>query len=206
MPETPLPAGRPGALTPADRIKLDARTLRGLAHPVRVRLIGMLRQDGPSTATKLGERMGLSSAATSYHLRQLAAYGFIVDAQHDGGGRERWWRAAHRETEFDLRPDDDPDVAAAGEAYLRGVAEVYAGTMSTYLDERVALPPEWQDVGTMSDLVLRLTPQECDELSRTLWRIIETQRRADDPDGPGPEGARKVTVQLQVLPRMSDPS
>jgi DNA-binding transcriptional ArsR family regulator len=55
-----------------DTVRLDARNLRGLAHPVRVRMLGLLRTEGPSTATLLGERLGLSSAATSYHLRQLA--------------------------------------------------------------------------------------------------------------------------------------
>jgi predicted transcriptional regulator len=62
-----------------DRVELNATNLRGLAHPIRVKLLGALRLDGPSTATRLASRLGLSSAATSYHLRQLAAYGFVVE-------------------------------------------------------------------------------------------------------------------------------
>jgi DNA-binding transcriptional ArsR family regulator len=179
----------------------DARTLRGLAHPVRVRIIGMLRQDGPSTATKLGERLGLSSAATSYHLRQLATYGFIAEADELGQGRERWWRALHRMTTFDMRASDDPEVAAEGEAFLRGVAELYIHNMRTYLDERPILTPEWQGASTLSDLVLRLTPQEAEELMDSIWQLVRTSRRADDPDAVVPAGARKVQVQLQVFPR-----
>ncbi|MYV61205.1 helix-turn-helix domain-containing protein, partial [Streptomyces sp. SID4931] len=54
---------------------VDARTLRSLAHPLRIRLLNALREFGPATASKLGERLGESSGATSYHLRQLAESG-----------------------------------------------------------------------------------------------------------------------------------
>ena len=43
----------------APRIRhLDARSLKLLAHPLRVRIVGSLRADGPATATLLGERLG----------------------------------------------------------------------------------------------------------------------------------------------------
>jgi DNA-binding transcriptional ArsR family regulator len=73
----------------------DARSLRGLAHPLRLQLLGLLRMDGPATATQLAERTGQSSGATSYHLRQLAAYGFVIeDLDRTTGRRDRYWRAA----------------------------------------------------------------------------------------------------------------
>ena len=53
---------------------LDARSLRGLAHPLRMRLLSALRRGGPATASQLAEKLGESSGATSYHLRQLAAH------------------------------------------------------------------------------------------------------------------------------------
>lgn len=195
----------PSAFDPdQSSITPDARTLRGLAHPVRVRIVGMLRHDGPSTATKLAQRLGLSSAATSYHLRQLAAYGFIAEADELGQGRERYWRALHRMTTFDMRASDDPEVAAQGEAFLRGVAEVYIHNMRTYLDERPVLPREWQGASTLSDLVLRLTPEETEQLMEAIWGLVRDSRRADDPDAVAPEGSRKVQVQLQVFPRPED--
>jgi DNA-binding transcriptional ArsR family regulator len=197
----------PSAFDPdRNSVTPDARTLRGLAHPIRVRLVGMLRHDGPSTATRLAERLGLSSAATSYHLRQLAAYGFIAEADELGQGRERYWRAVHRMTTFEMRASDDPEVAEQGEAFLRAVAELYIHNMLTYLDERPALSPEWQGASTLSDLVLRLTPAETEELMEAIWHIVRSSRRADDPDVAIPDGARKVQVQLQVLPRSEERS
>lgn len=65
---------------------LGPRQLRALAHPLRVQLLGLLRLDGPATASRLAARVGESSGATSYHLRQLAAYGFVEDEPGQGRG------------------------------------------------------------------------------------------------------------------------
>jgi len=91
--------------------RLDPRSLRGLAHPLRMRLLSTLRHDGPATASQLAEKLGESSGATSYHLRQLAAHGFVEDDPERGKGRERWWRAAKEGTRFDDSLFDSPDPA-----------------------------------------------------------------------------------------------
>jgi DNA-binding transcriptional ArsR family regulator len=197
---TPEQAAQPPG---PDHVVVDSRTLRGLAHPVRVRLLGMLRLDGPSTATKLGQRLGLSSAATSYHLRQLATYGFIVDADDLSEGRERWWRAAHRVTTFDLTPSTDPDSAEEGEVYLRSAAQIWADNLGRYLDERPTLPPEWQGAGTLSDMVLLLTPEQADELARQMWAYVDERWAAQD-EATAPAEARRVNVTLQVYRRAGD--
>ncbi len=195
---------QPGAQPDPDRVVVDSRTLRGLAHPVRVRLLGMLRLDGPSTATKLGQRLGLSSAATSYHLRQLATYGFIVDAEDLSEGRERWWRAAHRVTTFDLTPSADPDSAAEGEVYLRSAAQIWMDNLNRYLDERPTLPAEWQGAGTLSDMVLQLTPEQADELARRMWAFVDERWAAQSAGDEQPDGTRRVNVQLHIYPRAGD--
>src|SRR5256886_16151225 len=64
----------------------DPRALRAIAHPVRMRLVGLLRREGPLTATRAAELLGESSGTCSFHLRQLAPYGLVEEA---GGGRGR---------------------------------------------------------------------------------------------------------------------
>jgi len=188
-------------------VHLDARTLRGLAHPLRVRLLGLLRTDGPATATQLAARTGESSGATSYHLRQLAQYGFIVEDAGRGQRRERWWKAAHRTTTMDLAEQlDDPDAMAAGEVYLRSVAQGYAARVMDHLDELATLPPAWRSVGALNDMLLRLTPAEADEITTRMWALVDEYRRADDEDAALPAGTRRVNVQLQVFPHPGDPS
>src|SRR6478609_6720512 len=84
--------------------------LRALAHPTRLKMLGMLRIDGPATATSLATRLGINTGQTSYHLRQLAQHGFVVDDDARGNGRERWWQAAHRSTTTDHVLPDDQDA------------------------------------------------------------------------------------------------
>ena len=62
----------------------DSRTLRALTHPVRIALIEALLLGGAMTATEVGEQIGESPTTCSFHLRQLAKYGFVEEA---GGGR-----------------------------------------------------------------------------------------------------------------------
>ena len=52
---------------------LDASALKALAHPLRVRILDLLAERGPQTASSLAALIGESSGVTSYHLRALAA-------------------------------------------------------------------------------------------------------------------------------------
>ncbi len=70
---------------------LDARALKALAHPLRVRIYDIVTQHGPQTASTLAEMTGESTGATSYHLRALARYDLLREAEGLGAGRERWW-------------------------------------------------------------------------------------------------------------------
>ncbi|WP_460446794.1 ArsR/SmtB family transcription factor [Angustibacter aerolatus] len=188
---------------PSGTAHLDARNLRGVAHPLRVRILGMLRSDGADTATGLANRLGLSSAATSYHLRQLAAYGFIVEDAERGQGRERWWRAAHRSTRMDdMAMAADPEASEASEQYLRGVTQVYAQRVQSAMDELPYLPPQWRGRGTLSDQELRLTPDEADRLAERLMAVLEEFRRSDEPDAP--DDAERVVAQVLVFKRPGD--
>jgi hypothetical protein len=65
--------------------------VRALAHPLRLELLDLLRFEGPATATLMARRVGESS----YHLRQLARYGYIEETPCQGG-RERWRRYRER--------------------------------------------------------------------------------------------------------------
>ena len=58
----------------------DPRALRAYAHPVRLKLVALLRTEGPLTATRAGELLGESSGTCSFHLRQLAKYGLVGSA------------------------------------------------------------------------------------------------------------------------------
>jgi hypothetical protein len=61
VPPPPKPDGggeREDTQRPGPRKVTDPRTLRALAHPVRIALIEALTYGGPMTATEVGERIG----------------------------------------------------------------------------------------------------------------------------------------------------
>lgn len=183
----------------AKQVQLDATSLRGIAHPLRVRILGLLREYGPSTATRLAERLGQSTGSTSYHLRQLAQYGFVIEEAGRGAGRERWWRAAHDRTIFNT-DSVAGEADAETDTYLRSVAAAYAERVDRWLGERASLPAEWTPASTLSSWSVRLTAAEAEELHDQLVAMIV--RRRQDPEGraDAPDGAQRVVVQLQLMP------
>ncbi len=180
---------------PLDEITPSPVALRALAHPVRLRLLSMLRFDGPSTATRLAERLGLNSGATSYHLRQLAQHGFVVEDTERGNSRDRWWRAAHQSTHTE---EDASDAAArdATDAFMQAAAVVRTEQLQRAMEDLPMLPRTWRRASIHSDWLLHLTPAKAEELSERLESIIEEYAAAEpDPD------AAQVMLLLHLFPR-----
>ncbi|MFD4655725.1 helix-turn-helix domain-containing protein [Kitasatospora sp. NPDC058444] len=179
-------------------IAITAKNMRAMAHPVRMQLVGLLRKHGPSTATRLAAQLGLNSGATSYHLRQLAAAGFVEEDEERGNARERWWRSAHRLTVWtgDDMADEELDTAVG---FLRSVLAAHTLTAQRALDAFETMPREWRRVTDLSDRVLQLTPAEAERLSGELYEVIRRYRQIDH-DGPAPEGTEQVSVVVHVLP------
>jgi DNA-binding transcriptional ArsR family regulator len=183
-----------------DRVVLDAQNLRGLAHPLRVRILGLLRDEGPSTATRLAEQLGESSGATSYHLRQLAAYGFVTeDPDHEPTGRERWWMSAHRSTTLGKEQVREAPIEAEG--FMRAVLAEHVEKIEAYLAAFPTWPDMWDDGSTMSDMRLRLTAAESAQLRTDLWSLIDRYRR-DAPGVEAPPDAERVILQIQLMPQL----
>src|SRR5580704_17309140 len=109
-------SAEPAATMPELARVSDARTLRALAHPVRIALIEELVLGGAATATELGERIGETPTTCSFHLRQLAKYGFVEEAG-GGKGRARPWRLTR--IGFNISSHDDPESEIAADALLR---------------------------------------------------------------------------------------
>jgi DNA-binding transcriptional ArsR family regulator len=169
----------------------DARAVRALSHPLRLELLDLLRFEGPSTATLLARRLGESSGATSYHLRQLARHGFVEEVTGAGRGRERWWR--HRERRVDVAPASPSAVAQRAEAATL-IAEILsreAHALHGYLTRRDRLPG-WEQAGFLESRGFLLTAQELDALCERIDALLADLRPADATDAP--EDALPVRV------------
>jgi DNA-binding transcriptional ArsR family regulator len=175
---------------------VDARALRAIAHPLRMRMLGILRTEGPATATGLAARVGESSGTTSWHLRQLAEHGFIEEDPERGNRRDRWWRAVHDFTR--VRSEeflDDPDNAGAVSTFLFEAAGFYYRNATNFVAQMQSWGREWVEAADISDFQLSLTPPELAELHEKLHEVV---RRYDREREPGDEA---VSVQLQLFPR-----
>lgn len=179
----------------------DAATLKALTHPLRIQLLGMLRQDGPATASELAVRTGESSGSTSYHLRILAKYAFVVEAEHRDG-RERRWQAVHSVTSWsnkamEASPGSHAWISLSRRTQLEHLEASLIGYETDMAEGR--LGQEWVEPSGINDLMPRLTPESLTELWEVLRRKLEelATRDAEDPR------AARVVLLIAALPLAS---
>ncbi|MEU7999020.1 winged helix-turn-helix domain-containing protein [Micromonospora sp. NPDC049060] len=181
-------------------VHLDNRQVRVLAHPLRLRLLGTLRADGPATATTLAEKLDTNTGATSYHLRQLAEVGLVTEDLDRGTGRQRWWRAAHDMSNFEPTDfDDDPDARAAVQWIQADQVRLLAEQSERWMAAEHGYTRAWRDAAGMSDSLLRIGPARLQALNDELWRLLERYRDEQVPDEPE---AEPVHVFLAAYPRV----
>ncbi|WP_116953256.1 winged helix-turn-helix domain-containing protein [Jiangella endophytica] len=186
----------------APRRRIDATTLRGLAHPLRVQLYDALVTYGPATATMLAERFGESTGSTSYHLRQLAKHGFVEEDTARGAGRERYWRAYPGGTELDSY---ELAGSASGEAARLVVDELrraQSARLGHWLsDGYLQAPREWGQATINSTAHLRLRADELARISAELAAVVDAwHERAVGRESATDDDARIVEVQIHTFP------
>jgi DNA-binding transcriptional ArsR family regulator len=173
----------------------DAQVLRAMAHPLRLRLLGSLRKDGPATASELGRRLGESSGATSYHLRILEKYGFVEDDAERNRGRERWWRAVDEGIQWSL-DTDDPGLLEADRALGRQLASEYARWLRRWNEEMSQWERPWRAASNSTDQWFELTPEELRSLSDEVLAVLE---RYSDRRAPR-DGTERAMVLFHAFP------
>jgi predicted transcriptional regulator len=170
----------------------DPRALRAYAHPVRMKLVGLLRTEGPLTATRAADLLGESSGTCSFHLRQLAKYGLVEEAG-GGTGREKPWRAATMFTDWDATGDGTPETAAAAGLLNSVIAEQYFEQLARWLEASPGEPEEWRQAAMLGDRILYVTPAELEELGRRVREVIDEYDERQVRPELRPPGARLVS-------------
>jgi DNA-binding transcriptional ArsR family regulator len=173
----------------------DPAVLKAVAHPLRVRLLGALRTEGPATATELAARFGESSGSTSYHLRQLARFGFVEEVPEPRDRRERRWRSIHRYTSWsNAELAATPEGREAAQFMRQRQMDVLAANWQAF--EAGQWPLEWLDAAGMNDDRVRLRASSLGVLYDRFAEILAelAERDADAPD------AELVAVSLAAYP------
>lgn len=190
------PGGQPGADAASWRESAthlqDPRALRAYAHPTRMRLVGLLRTGGPCTATRAAEAIGESVASCSYHLRMLAKYGLVEQAE-GGRGRQKPWRATAR---FTVWPEQaaDPAVAEAATALTVSAVELWFQRVRHAVETRDQLPADWRAAESFGDTTVHLTPAELAAVRARFRAVLDEYADRDTDPARRPAGARPVSV------------
>jgi predicted ArsR family transcriptional regulator len=171
----------------------DPRALRAYAHPLRLSLIGMLRRNGPMTATQCAAVLGENVPNCSFHLRQLAKYG-LAERVPGADARERPWRATANMTTW-IDDSEDPETRAATDQLNAALLAQYLRRAEAYLAVRGEDSAEWRRAGGFSDAMIYVTADQLVALNEQIEELLapysDKARRAED--------SRPVTlVQLSI--------
>jgi DNA-binding transcriptional ArsR family regulator len=176
--------------------QLEVDQVRALSHPLRLRILNVLAEEGPATSTTLARTLGENTAATSYHLRQLAQYGLIRELPQRGNGRDRWWEALA--ASYGAKVPTSNEARSAGYALAARVVEHDAQVVRAYLDSRETYPAAWQDAALFTNASIWATPDELHLISQRLHQVLSEYRRPAVEDRP--KAAERVYVVLRAVP------
>ena len=168
----------------------DPRVLRAIAHPVRVRILHELNAAGPSRAADLAADLGIPANQASFHLRQLAKYGLVVEAPEEA--RDRRDRVSESGIQLDLAEmDKEPGGPAAVDVW----SENSRRFSHAVVDAIYASARQEDSFGHLSQGALRLTDEEAKQLATELAEV--THRWSARTRGRDPE--RKTYMIMEIL-------
>jgi len=175
-----------------DREISDPRSIRALAHPMRLALLDALRREGPLTATRAAELLDESPGNMSWHLQTLAKYGFVEEAG-GGRGRSRPWRAVGLVYNFETTLSG-PEEAAAGDALEATVQERNYSRLREWWSQRRDYPATWRRAAFSSSAVTYLTAQEMKRLGEEINGLLLPYRARNRDKAARPDAALPVQV------------
>lgn len=154
----------------------DPRSLRAIAHPLRLRLYEALVAGGPATAARLSREVPGAPGSLSYHLRQLALYGYAEEVPELAvDRRERWWRAVPGGAHWSQGDVD----SSPGTQQAHGAAQaVFFGRLQERLDDWQRhgvrnYGSDWGSAAMSMDTLLHLNVQEMADLTSALGDVVE---------------------------------
>ena len=213
---TPADPDQPGTTNaPRPKHVTDARTLRALAHPSRLALWELLTVYGPMTATQAAEHVDDSPSNCSFHLRQLAKYGLVEEADAGAGaGRSRPWRVTQvgittRQDQPDPSVDSarvDPAFEIADETLTDVVLQRTLARQRRWSRRKRTAEPAWRDIGRTAQTVWWVTAEEAAEVSAEIEALLfRFSQRLADP-AVRPAGARPIEFVAMVHPFDDQPA
>jgi DNA-binding transcriptional ArsR family regulator len=178
----------------------DPQAMRALAHPVRLAVLSCLQRNGPATATQLAPHVGATPSVTSWHLRHLATFGLVLDADPSevpGDRRQRWWKAAARGFRVEIGEGDE--AVAAALVLADQLADTARRQVEQWLSETAPrLDHAWARLSGVSNTGVQLTAAELEEIEQRIDELLGPY--VTRPDREVPAEARRVRILRHFLP------
>ena len=170
-------------VSPARQVT-DSGVLAAMAHPVRRRLLDVLKVFGPGTVTSLAELTGERVPNVSHHLKVLAAAELVAEAPELARDRrERWWRLVSPTLRWSSQDfQDDPAGAAIAQAALSLTLDRHVGAVRAWYAADEERRHRWADAGFSTDKWLHLSPDELAELSGQVIALFDRWATRVVPD------------------------
>src|SRR4051812_10049095 len=145
---------------PEVRVVTDSAVLAAMAHPLRRRLMDVLKVNGPATASMLSTATDQAVGNISHHLGVLASSGLIEEAPELARDRrERWWRLVSAALRWStVRFADDAAATAVAEAAQSLNLDHHVQHVRAWFAADEATRAPWDDSAFSTDKWLRLTP------------------------------------------------
>src|SRR3954471_19510104 len=149
----------------------DPRELQALAHPVRMAIIEQLSVSGPLTATELADELDETTAHCSWHLRKLAKFGFVEEAE-GRTGRQRPWRVPG----IGLTWSDEGGASPEERRAAAALAQITMGRAMDRLFQASAREPEepeeWRRAQMSGEYVAWVTAEELAQMNADIVEVL----------------------------------
>jgi DNA-binding transcriptional ArsR family regulator len=179
----------------------DPQALRALAHPVRLALLDRLQRHGPATATQLSPHVGATPSVVSWHLRHLASFGLVKDAEGGTSRRERRWQAVARGIRFNM-PDDAEGQSAARALEIEMFARYGELPQEWLLHDEPRLGTRWRRLSGLANTRLVVTAEELRQIEDAIEKLLAPYVRRKEKKPPA--GARGVRLLRYVMPEAEE--
>jgi DNA-binding transcriptional ArsR family regulator len=162
----------------------ESRVLAAMAHPLRRRLLNLLKVDGPAIASTLAERTGEAVGNISHHMRVLAAAELVEEAPELARDRrERWWRVTPGQVRWSSRDfAGDEATQAVARAAVALNLETQLGYLRAWDQAPETERDRWPQGPFAMDSWVRADDAELAELSEELLAVITRWVNREIPD------------------------
>lgn len=181
----------------------DARVMRAMAHPTRIDLMELIAREGELTATEAGERLGLTPANCSFHLRTLAKHGFVEEGE-PRSGRSRPWRIGSARHSWD-ETGADAETDAAAQALTSVVLDRDVARLQAWIAGRREVDAAWRKAAFLTESLMYLTCEELTALGEAITEQVLAYSDRIDPDR-RPDGAVPVQFLTAGFPLPQTPT